>query len=60
MMLMLVGIDDPVGRETRRPAVRVVDHDDILDPEQVLRDSNGPKRIDGSAAGNDDREDGRR
>ena len=43
-MLMLVGIDDPVGRETRRPAVRVVDHDDILDPEQVLRDSNGPKR----------------
>ncbi len=60
MVLVLIGFDDPVGRETGGAAVRVMDHDDVLDPEQVLRDGNRAKRIDGAAAGNDHREDRRR
>src|SRR5262249_7204205 len=39
--------------------MRMVNDDDLLDPEQMLRDGDGPKRIDGTAASDDDRENGR-
>ena len=60
MMLMLVGVDDAVGRETGRAAMRVVNDDDILYAEQVLGDGNGSQRVDGATAGDDDRKNGRR
>ena len=60
MMLMLVCVDDAVGRESRRAAIRMVNDDDILYSEQVLSDGNGPKSVDSATAGNDDRENGRR
>ena len=36
MMLVLVCIDDAVGREGRRAAIRMMNDDDILYSEQVL------------------------
>src|SRR5215211_1243057 len=59
-VLVPVGLDDAAGREGRRPAMRVMDDDDILDPEQMLGDRDRAERVDGATTGNDDREDGRR
>jgi len=33
VVFVLVGVDDPIGRKACAAAVRVVNHDDILDPE---------------------------
>src|SRR5262245_50736308 len=60
-MLVPVGIDDAVGGEAGRSAMRVVDHDNVLDAEQMLRHRDGAQRINRTATGDDDRKDrGRR
>ena len=38
MVLVFVCVDNAVGREGRRTAMRVVNDNDILDPEQMLSD----------------------
>lgn len=60
MVFMPVSVDDAIGGEGRRAAMRMVDDDDILDPEQMLGDGNGAQRVDGAATGNDHRQDGGR
>lgn len=59
MVFVLVGVDDPISRKACGAAVRVVNDDDVLDPEQMLRDGDRPKRVDGTAAGDDDGKNGR-
>src|SRR5262245_18476333 len=60
VVLALVSLDDPVSRKACGATVRMVNDDDLPDPEQMLRDRDGPKRIDSTAAGDDDRKNGRR
>ena len=60
MMFMAVGVDDAIGREARCAAMRMVNDDDVLDPEEVLRDGDRPQGVDRATAGDDDREKGRR
>src|SRR5262249_17392722 len=60
VVLALVSLDDPVSGKAYGATVRMVNDDDLPDPEQMLRDGDGPKRIDGTAAGDDDRKNGRR
>src|SRR5262249_48893619 len=46
VVLALVSLDDPVSRKACGATVRMVNDDDLPDPEQMLRDGDGPKRID--------------
>jgi len=60
VVFVLVGVDDPIGRKACTAAMGVVNDDDVLNPEQMLRDGDRPKRVDRTAAGDDDGENGRR
>src|SRR5215467_7733860 len=58
-MLPFISTDDAIGCEGGRTAMRMVNHDDVLYPEQMLRDGDGAQRIDGAPSGHDDGEHGR-
>src|SRR6185503_18123375 len=58
-MFPLIGADDAVGCEGGRTAMRMVNHDDVLYPEQMLCNGDGAQRIDGAPSGHDDGEHGR-
>src|SRR5215831_11128760 len=60
VVFVLIGVDDAIGREACSAAMGVVNDNDVLEPEQMLRDGDRPKRVDGAAAGDDDGENGRR
>src|SRR5690348_7583202 len=60
IVLALIGIDDPVGCESRRATIRVVNDDNVLYSEQMLCDRDGPQGVYCAAASDDDREDCRR
>src|SRR6516162_6118425 len=60
LVFVFVGFANALRCKARCSAVRVVNHDDVLDPEQMLGDRDGAQRVDGSPAGDDDGENRRR
>ena len=58
-MLSCIGADDAVSCEGGRTVMRMVNHDDVLYAEQMLRDGDGAQLIDGAPSGHDDGEHGR-